>query len=669
MALTCRYVSAARPPDWYQRLVRALEAPDPERARAEARQLLPEIRDEQARLRERLEMLSSASFEGILVHVDGVVIDANQRLCEMLGYELAEILGPYTLGRCVAPEDLPGVVERMANHYEGEYIVTGVRKDGSRFRAELQSKQGRIGDRPVRFAAVRDVTERERTHELLRESEKRFRNLARAAFDFTVFTQDGIIIDVDGDPVPVLGVGREPMLGRSVLDFTAPSAQPLVRQRVQGGTLGSYEAVGLHASGELVPVLCMVTATTLNGQPVRAAALRDLRPMRRLEAERRALEQRVERAQRLDSLGVLAGGIAHDFNNLLVGVLGNAELLRDKVPAADLRQMADAILTAAQRAAALTRQMLAYAGQRDLGQREPVDMGALLHELRALLAATLSKKARLQLAVEPGSVVRGDRATLSQVLMNLLTNASDALGDRAGTITVRARRVAEVDARWDSALGATVGPGDWVLIEVKDTGTGMDETTRERVFEPFFSTKERGHGLGLAACLGIVSAHGGAVLVESELGRGSCFSVLLPGGGGEARTPERPAAARATRPCKVLVIDDEGLVRAQLRRSLELRGYTVSEAVDGRSGLAAVAEARPDVVILDMTMPDIDGAEVLRRLRAAGSRVPVIISSGYLDVAVELRLPRGEFQGFLAKPYGPTDLAAAIDRALTSPRH
>jgi two-component system cell cycle sensor histidine kinase/response regulator CckA len=661
-------MSASRPGDWYSRLQRALEVEDPEQARAEARALLGEIRDEEARARERLEMLASASFEGILVHVDGDVIDANQRLCEMLGYEREEVLGTRTLGRCVAPEDLAAVQQRMASQYEGEYVISGVRKDGRRFRAELLSKQGRLGDRPVRVVAVRDVTERERTHALLRESEQRFRDLARAAFDFTVFTEDGVIVEIDGNPEAVMGVPRERMLGRPVLEFTAPSAQPEVRQRIQDGLLGGYESMALHAGGEAVPVLCVVTATTLNGRPVRAGALRDLRPMRRLEGERRALEQRLERAQRLDSLGVLAGGIAHDFNNLLAGVLGNAELLRDLVSSLEQREMADAIVTASLRAAALTRQMLAYAGQRDLARREPVDVGALLGELRELLSAMLSKKAHLELAVEAGSIVEGDRATLSQVLMNLLTNASDALGDGAGVIEVRAGRVAEVDVRWDSAVGNTVRPGDWVLIEVKDTGAGMDEATRGRVFEPFFTTKERGHGLGLAACLGIVSAHGGAVLVESEVGRGSRFSVLLPASRLEREAPPRSPAAHPPRPCKVLVVDDEALVRTQLRRSLELRGYTVFEAADGLSGLSATAEMRPDLIILDLTMPDLDGAEVLRRLRATGSRVPVIISSGYLDLSVEHRLPRGEFQGFLAKPYGATDLAAAVERALAAAR-
>ena len=657
-------------PDWLARVDQALARNDRAETRAALAALLSEIGDEQLQLRERTDLLSSASFEGLLIHADGKVIEVNDRLCEMHGYTRHELLSGDILRICVAPEDVPGVLAHMRGGYQGEYIVTGVRKDGSRFRAEVFSKQGRLGERPVRIGAIRDVTERERTHALLRESEARFRELADAAFDLTIFSRDGVIVDARGAAERVLGRTTAELIGHTVFEFMAPSAVPAAQQMVSENRLGFIDVTAVDATGNLVPTLAVVVQGTLDGQPVRVAGVRDMRAAQRLEAERRELEQQVQRAQRLDSLGVLAGGIAHDFNNLLAGVLGNAELLRDRATTDEDKEIAGAIIMAGQRAAALTRQMLAYAGQRDLGRREPVDLGDLVRELRALLAATLSKKAELELDVDPAIVVMGDRVTLSQVVMNLLTNASDSLGDKPGRITVRVRRVSEVDARWDQAQGATVGPGRWVLVEVEDTGIGMDEPTRERVFEPFFSTKERGHGLGLAACLGIVRAHGGAVLVESELGRGSRFSLVLPATDAPTfvdAAPPRPT----TRPCRVLLVDDEAIVRSQLRRSLELRGYTVVEAADGHTALAAllpastVAEAGPlvDVVVLDMTMPDLDGAEVLRRLRAAGSRVPVVISSGYLDVAVERRLPRGEFQGFLAKPYSATELVSAIERA------
>jgi PAS domain S-box-containing protein len=618
------------------------------------------------RTRARLDMLWAASFEGLIFHSEGVAVDANQRFGEMLGYAPEEIPGLDTFA-CVAPEDRDEARRRVAHRIEGAYVVTGQRKDGSRFRAELFSKEGHLGDRPVRVVAVRDVTERERTNALLRESETRLRDLAAVTFDWIVYSRDGVIVEVHGDVERMLGRPASEMVGRPILDFIASSGQPIVRERLGQNLLGVYETAVVRADGAAIPTLVFPTTSTLGGQPVRVAGVRDLRPTRRLEAERRALEQRVERAQRLESLGVLAGGIAHDFNNLLAGILGNAELLFETARD-EARESAQAIVTAAERAAALTRQMLAYAGQRDFGHREPVDLGVVVRELRALLHAVLSKKARFEIVIEPDSVVLGDRATLGQVIMNLLANASDALGDAPGEIHVRARRVREVDARWDAAQGATVRPGEWVLVEIEDTGAGMDEATRGRVFEPFFSTKERGHGLGLAACLGIVSAHGGAVLVESELGHGSRFSLLLPAT--VVPPPAEPAAAppAAIAPCTVLVVDDEALVRTQLRRTLELRGYGVVEAPDGRSALAHLAGGapRPDVVILDMTMPDLDGAEVLRRLRAAGERVPVVVSSGYLDVSIDRRLPRGEFQGFLAKPYGATDLVNAIEAARRS---
>jgi two-component system, cell cycle sensor histidine kinase and response regulator CckA len=618
--------------------------------------------EEHTRTSERLALLSEASFEGILVHIDGVVIDANQRLAEMAGCEIPDLLGPETMRRTVAPEDLASTMQRVASGYEGSYVITAMRRDGTRFRAELQSKQGRLGDRPVRIAAVRDVTERERTLSLLREGEKHLRDLALGAFDFMVVLQKGMIVDVGGAVSRVIGYTREDMVGREGASFVSPAVRPVALAAITENRPGAYETVIIAKDGEEIPVEVVGAHSTHNGEDARVAGFRDLREARRLQGERRRLELQLQRSQRIDSLGVLAGGIAHDFNNLLVGVIGNASVLITTLSDPFDRQAAEAIMAAGERAATLTRQMLAYTGRQDLGRREPVDLGELFRELRTLLDATLSKKATLSLALEASSIVLGDRAPLTQVMMNLLANASDALSGQPGKIEVRTRHVRELDARWDDALGATVGPGDWVLTEIEDNGIGMDEATRQRVFEPFFSTKEHGHGLGLAACLGIVTAHGGALLLESEPGRGSRFSLVLPATDRLAAQKQPPAIV-ASEPCRVLVIDDEQLVRAQLRRSLELRGYQVDEACDGLSGIDAHQKRPADVLVIDMTMPDIDGAEVVRRIRATGSKVAIVLSSGYQAQAAAERLEAGAYQVFLPKPYGMSELLHALETA------
>jgi PAS domain S-box-containing protein len=550
----------------------------------------------------------------------------------------------------------------MANRIDGEYVITAIRKDGSRFPAELQSKQGALGDRPVRVVAVRDVSERERAQTLLRESEARLGELAATAFDITVFSRAGVIIDVTGSFESIVGYSREQLVGHHILEFIASSDAPSVGRGIAQRSVGVSESIVLSANGEAIPMEAVAVESTLHGEPIRMSALRDLRPQKRLERERRELERAFAQSQRLDGLGVLAGGIAHDFNNLLTAVLGSADLLQDELSDPRHRLLASTVVQAAQRAAGLTAQMLAYAGKSELGPRTAIDLGSLVEQLRVLLDATLSKKAQIALALEEGKLVLGNRATLTQLLMNLLTNASDALLDEPGVIGVRVCGVERPDARFTRALGARVGPGRWLLIEVSDTGVGMDEVTRTRVFEPFFTTKPQGHGLGLAACVGIVSSHGGAILVESEPGRGSTFSVLLPAYQGEAPAPTPPATPERAAQRRILIVDDERLVRVQLRRALESQGYAVLEAASGADGLVAVAREAPCAVVLDLTMPDLSGLEVLRRIRSTGRTVPVILSSGYHNAALDAE--RDSFQAFLAKPYTLSQLFDAVARAL-----
>jgi PAS domain S-box-containing protein len=622
-----------------------------------------EEQDQLRSVREQLDMLSHASFEGLFIHANGEILFANARVAELLGRTVEDFTAPDTIRRNVAPEDHDRVMQNMASGYEGSYVITGVRKDGSRFLAELQAKQGALGERPVRVVAVRDVTEREEHASQLRESEARLRGLAESAFDMIALTRDGMILDIGGQPELMLGQTRDELIGRPIFDFVAPSALALTRDVIAEQRTAPFESLLVAKNGELVPVEIVAAHATFQGQPVRLAGLRDLREARRAEAERHRLQARMERGQRLEALGVLAGGVAHDFNNLLVGILGNADLLAMGRLEEDQRPLVEAIQAAGQRASDLTHQLLAYAGRRSAPVTEPVDVGRLLDDLRAALSGSLADNAALRFSIEPGCVVAGDPAALSQVLMNLLTNASDALEGEPGGIDVGVQALKRPDSRWDDALGAPIGPGSWVEVTVRDDGVGMDAATRARIFEPFFTTKPSGHGLGLAGCLGILNAHGGAVLVESTPGKGSTFSLLLPGTDTVTPSEPSPADIAGIEPCKVLIVDDEALVRGQLARFLALRGFLVEEADSGEAALMRLSTATPELVIMDFKMNGMNGLDVARRMREQGHDAPILLMSGYYNADAEGLIEEGIIQAFLAKPYDPEALLRAIARA------
>ena len=354
----------------------------------------------------------------------------------------------------------------------------------------------------------------------------------------------------------------------------------------------------------------------------------------------RALELRMVDAQRAESLGVLASGLAHDFNNLLVAVLGNADLaLREIHNDKPGRSALENIRVAALRAAELTDQLLAYAGRSGAGTAR-VEPGLLVDELLRILAPSIPEGIKFNVDL-PSLAVRGDPAQMRQVLLNLVNNARDALLGRSGEITLRAEAmVVDGTPQPDDVL--TAPAGSYVMIEVADNGPGMDAETRRHVFEPFFTTKQTGHGLGLAAVLGIVRTHGGGIRIVSRAGHGTRFQVLWPA----AITARQEAVASA--PSRtVLVIDDEDLVRDVVARMVEDLGYAAVTAANGKDGLELVESQVVDAVLIDLTMPNMSGADVVAALRKRRPNLPVILCSGY-D-----RDGRGPVQAdaFLPKPF------------------
>ena len=380
-------------------------------------------------------------------------------------------------------------------------------------------------------------------------------------------------------------------------------------------------------------------------------------------------EEQLRQAQKLESLGLLAGGVAHDFNNLLVGVIGNASLaqglLPPEHPAAEVIQE---VVKIGEQAAHLTRQMLAYSGKGKF-LIEPLNLSAMVPEMVLLVRPSISKKIALHLDLD-GELpsVEADPGQVQQVFMNLTLNAAEAIGSHDGVIAVRTG-VQVVDDRYLrlNPEAAVLPPGKYVFLEVHDTGCGMDEATKARIFDPFFSTKFIGRGLGLAAVAGIVRGHKGVIVVSSTPGKGSSFSVLFPPVAKVAGQPRVAAPRTALQGSGViLVVDDEAFVRELAKRALERHGYTVLLADSGLAAIDVFKRHPGDIalVILDLSMPNMNGEEVLPELRKIRPEAKVVISSGYSEAETMRLFGNQKLSGFLQKPYTASRIAENVKRAL-----
>ena len=372
------------------------------------------------------------------------------------------------------------------------------------------------------------------------------------------------------------------------------------------------------------------------------------------ERERQRLQDQVLHAQKLEGLGVLAGGVAHDFNNLLMGITGYADLLRDS-EALDAQDQADieSIIETAAHASELCGQMLTYAGK-TTPSLAPVDVGVCVEDIRRLLSVSIAKSIDLGVSLpEEPLFALADEGQFRQVLLNLATNASEAVltDGGSGSVWITARR-AHLDQAWlDRALFQEgQGPGEYALVEVRDDGVGLAPASVAKIFDPFFSSKGTGRGLGLSSTLGVIRAHRGAIAVETELGGGATFTVALPLSSPAPRAEDVPSAPTVSKGHRtVLIVDDEAHVREVVKRMLAKAGYATVEAGDGDEALA-VLEATPDIdlVLLDLTMPRRDGVSTLREMRERGCSVPVLVASGYSREALPEDLPTA---GFVHKPF------------------
>jgi signal transduction histidine kinase/CheY-like chemotaxis protein len=396
----------------------------------------------------------------------------------------------------------------------------------------------------------------------------------------------------------------------------------------------------------------------------REALVAELAERRKAESDREQFREQFVHAQRLEAVGTLAAGLAHDMNNILAGILSYVELVRDDEPDPQRREDCDVIIREIQRGAELTRGLLAFS-RKGQYRRQVVALRSILEPIRPLLSRTLPKSIEVEITGAGDVSIDVDPAQIGQAVMNLCLNGADAMAG-AGKLAITMGRVTLSDCDAER-LGLPRGQ-EWARLEVTDTGTGMDEATRRRVFEPFFTTKPlgKGTGLGLAMVYGAVSGHDGAIDLDTALGKGSTFRIYFPIANAAAAPPKlRTDSGKFSRRHVVLVVDDEPLVRAATSRALERMGLSVVAAENGAEALALYDRRSDEIalVVLDMAMPVMGGAECFRNLRARG-HVPVLVASGYaIDSEAQDLLAAGSAD-FLDKPFTAAELSRRVERLI-----
>ncbi len=510
-----------------------------------------------------------------------------------------------------------------------------------------------------------------RINESLAHSEERYRTVSELSSDFSFalrMDRDGHVERewvteaferITGYPPETLdGSGWAILLHGDQRSITADDVRFVHSLPAQGRI--EYPVVRPDGETRWLEVVFR-SETGADGTLRAVGAARDVTDARAAEEARRDLERQVERAQRSESLGVVTGGIAHDFNNLLAVILGNARLARDELPpespASDkLSRLQDA----AEAAAHLTQQMLASSGSAPLSLAA-LELQGFIEETHDALRARVGPHCKLELQLGEAVEIRADATRLRQVLVDLVTNAHEALEGRAGQITVRSGHGPVDRAGLARAHGAeSAQPGDYAWLEVIDNGTGIDAETRARIFDPFFSTRFSGRGLGLASVLGTLRAHGGGVDIQSEPGRGTRVRILLPVPDGSAtQSAAAPAAQR------VLVVDDDEAVLELASEFLRRAGFESHRASGGAVAIDVFARKcdEIDVVVLDLTMPGMDGREVFEQLRRIRPDLPVVLATGYSRGTIEERFPDEKQVSVLRKPYEPEQLIDAIRAA------
>ena len=622
-----------------------------------------DLRESEQRYRTLLELAP----DPICVHSRGRFLYVNEAATRLFGAASPHQLVGQPVMEFVHADDRLAVLERLRGMIERGQIAPLVvekflRLDGSVVEVEVRSSVVRFAGEPAAFVVMRDVAER-------RQVEARL-HVQAAALDAVA---NGVMfVDRDGriewvNPSLARGtgyapeelVGQRPEILRA--DYHKDAIDGAMWEVLHRGQVWRGEvAYRCKDAATLTVALVITPVQDEHGGIARYVVVtHDV-------TERRNLEYQLRQAQKMEAVGQLAGGIAHDFNNLLTTVLASAGLLEEQVAAdPDARDEAKLIRQSAERGAALTRKLLAF-GRRQKLEIKTVNLAELIGEFSRMIRRVLREDIAVELALKEPAWVRADPGAIEQILMNLATNARDAMpsGGRFAIATEHATL-----SRAAVLRAGLANPGDYTIVRVSDSGVGMDEETLRRVFEPFFTTKSvgSGTGLGMAMVYGLVTQHGGRVTVASEVGKGTTITLYFPAVAAPERAEAGPRAGEVRGGTEtILVVEDEPGLRRAAQRVLEKHGYTVLIAPNGTEALGILAgtNGRVRLVLTDVVMPEMGGAQLYRAIRAMGKQMPVIFSSGYTARDIEEASSLEPGLPFLSKPWSMQEILARVREVL-----
>ena len=632
----------------------------------------------------RFRDLIEGSLQGIIVHDSFKPLFCNAAYARMHGFaEPEDVLALDTIEDLLAPHEQARIESYVRERTRGgsapsEYEYEGRTRDGGILWILSHARRIQWENRPAIQATLIDRTAAKRTEEqlerqtaVLAESEKRNRRLVNALpYALVIVGEDGRLLDMNPQTTSIFGYERDELIGRPV-EALLPESRRAKHVGLRKAYLDAPEVrpmgigldvVGMRKDGSEFPAeISLSPDRTMRGAEV-ICTIVDI-------TERRQLQAQMAASQKLETIGQLAGGVAHDFNNMLAVILSYGNFVLEALPEHDPnRDDVQQILTAANRSAALTRQLLAFS-RRQMLKLEDTDLNSIVAGMEKMLRRLIGED--IQLSIHPASdldIVRADASQMEQVILNLAVNARDAM-PMGGQLTIETCNATLDEGYVNSHID--VAPGSYVMLSVSDTGTGMEESTKERIFEPFFTTKEQGKGtgLGLSTVFGIVKQLGGSIFVYSELGHGTTFKIYLPrvaassaaAAQQELPTPETRASGT------ILLVEDEAQVRTAARRILESAGYRVIEAADGNEAISlAKEETRPiDLLVTDVVMPKMSGAELAVQVLALCPGVQVLYMTGYTEGAISQHGVLKEGVHVVFKPFSKASLLDEVRKLRT----